>query len=84
MHSIEHRKTLTLPNSPESAYPIKVFVQQVALTDAVETVSSLMRRSNRSERIRPSEIVDKLALQHGVDALVSLCYADGSCMHVLL
>lgn len=72
MQSIEHRKALTLPNSPESACHIKAFVQQVAVIDVVEALSSLMRRSNRSERIKPSEIVDKLALQHGVDALVSV------------
>ena len=43
------------------------------MIDVVEALSSLMRRSNRMERIKPSDIVDKLAVQHGVDALVSCC-----------
>ena len=43
----------------------------MAVVDVVDTLSSLMRRSNKLEHIEPSDIVNILALQHGVDALVS-------------
>ena len=48
----------------------------------VEALSSLMRRSNRDGYIQPSSIVDKVAMQHSVDALVSFCCSDMLVMHI--
>ena len=60
----------------------KAFVQQVAVVDVVEALSSLMRQSNRMERIKSSDIVDKMAVQHGVPALVSCCWFTMLIAHV--
>lgn len=48
----------------------------------VEALSSLMRRSNRDGHIQPNSIVDKLAVQHSVDAMVSFCWSDMLAMHI--
>ena len=37
----------------------------------VRVLSTLLRQSDRSARIQPEDIANKLAQQHGVDALVS-------------
>ena len=53
-----------------------LFAQQVGVVDVVQALASLMRRSNRTDRIQPSDIVSKLALQHGVDALVRCAWSS--------
>lgn len=60
---------------------LRSFVQQVGVVDVVEALASLMRRSNRTDRIQPSDIVNKLALQHGVDALVRCTQIDCCFVH---
>lgn len=64
---------------------LRFFVQQVGVVDVVEALASLMRRlgPNRTDRIQPSDIVNKLALQHGVDALVRSPQTECCCIFAL-